>query len=802
MYCGYFDDLHKEYVITDPCTPVKWINYIGSLAFGGFIDHTGGALLCKGDPALNRITKYITQLPASDFRGETLYLRLREGGGYRLISPFYVPGLIPLMRFECRVGLGYSRWVTEAAGLRTEATIFVPQEESLAVRWVQVTNLGEQPVRVDAVPLVEYTHFDALKQLTNADWVPQTMQSRAVREPGGLVTLLQYAFMRKDSAVNFFTSNLAATSFETDRRLFLGQNEYGTWAQPLGLTSAELPCSEAARGDNIAALLLPLGDLQPGETRAFVTLLGQSASLEIAQSAIHKYRQIAAVEAALVDLNAAWAGRLARQQVHTPDPALDTMLNIHNPHQCEVTLQWSRYLSYYQLGYGERGIGFRDSSQDIMGALVVNPGRCRELLRLLLQVQKQDGSAMHQFNPLTMEGTMGDAAERDDRPRYYGDDALWSVLAVSAYLKETGDFAFLDEVLPFYEKDRTGLPRATGTVLEHMYQAVTFTREHTGAHGLPLLGFADWNDTINLAGGAESALIACLYGKALLELIDLAEFRGDRSTVGRLRRDYETMRERFESAAWDGAWYASYFDADGTPLGSHTNPAGQIYAYGQAWPVIAGFASPERGRMALDSLCSQLNTPKGIKLSAPGFTGYDPTKGGITTYPPGAKENGGIFLHVNPWVILAETILGNGEWAYEYYAQINPARKNEIIEEYECEPYVYPQNILGDEHPRFGLARNSWLSGTASWMLQVGAQAILGIQPAYQGLLVEPCIPAAWESFEITRNFRGACYHIRITNPKHVCRGVTALRLDGAECSGNRIPVLGGGEHWVEITLG
>ena len=256
------------------------------------------------------------------------------------------------------------------------------------------------------------------------------------------------------------------------------------------------------------------------------------------------------------------------------------------------------------------------------------------------------------------------------------------------------------------------------------------------------------------------------------------------------------------SAAWDGAWYASYFDADGTPLGSSTNPAGQIYAYGQAWPVIAGFASPGRARLALDLLRSRLNTPKGIKLSAPGFTGFDPTKGGITTYPPGAKENGGIFLHVNPWVILAETTLGNGERAYEYYAQINPARKNEIIKEYECEPYVYAQNILGDEHPRFGLARNSWLSGTASWMMQVGAQAILGIQPTFQGLRIDPCIPSAWESFEITRTFRGACYHIRITNPRHVCRGVAALRLDGTECPGNRIPVLGSGEHWVDITLG
>ena len=801
MRYGYFDDEAREYVITDPQTPVKWINYIGTLAFGGFVDHTGGVVLCKGDPALNRITKYIAQLPDADFKGATLYLRFPEGAGYRVFSPFYTPTLDPYAVFTCRVGLGYNRIISEMYGIRTEATLFVPEGGTQELRLVRVTNLRATPVVLDAIPVVEYTHPDALKQLTNADWVPQTMVSRVIDEGDGFKTLLQYPFMTRDFRVNYFTASLPVASFESDRARFLGR--YGTWAAPKALQQPALSNYEARRGDNIGALLLALGELAPGETRTFVTQLGQAASFEAARPDIARYRDPAAAEAAVAALARFWDGYLSHVQVATPSAAMNAMLNIHNPRQVFVTLNWSRYLSLYQLGFGSRGIGFRDTSQDVMGAVVNAPERVRDLLEQLFQVQLRDGSAMHQFNPLTMMASRGDAEEMDDRPKFYGDDHLWIVLAVTAYLKETGDLAFLDQAMPFYEKDKAGAPLESATVWEHLLRAVAFTRTHVGAHGLPLLGFADWNDTVNLRAGAESLFNANLYGKALLELHALARFLGRAEMAAQFLQHYAEMRERVNACAWDGAWYVRYFDVDGTPLGSHVNAQGQIYANGQSWPVISGFAPADRARMALDAVYERLNTVNGIKLSAPGFDGFDPDKGGVTTYPPGAKENGGIFLHANPWVIIAETLIGRGDRAFTYYEQINPAARNDRIEVYESEPYVYPQNILGDEHPQFGLARNGWLTGTASWMYQAGVQYILGVRPTYTGLEIEPCIPAAWAGFRVRRVFRGATYEFEVRNPRHVCGGVRSVVVDGAPLAGHVIPIFADGRtHGVEVELG
>jgi cellobiose phosphorylase len=430
------------------------------------------------------------------------------------------------------------------------------------------------------------------------------------------------------------------------------------------------------------------------------------------------------------------------------------------------------------------------------------PDEAKILIRKLLSIQRCNGSAMHQFNPLTMVGSEGDSLELEDRPHYYSDDHLWIVLAVTAYLKETGDFAFLDEDTPYYEKSRAGKPLESGSVLDHLRRAVAFTKQDVGAHGLPLLGYADWNDTVNLAKGAESLFTAHLYGKALLELIELMKILGDTTLAEAYKTDHEKMKGLVNQYAWDGAWYVRYFDFDGTPLGSKTNLNGQIYLNGQSWSILSGFATSDRGKQAMESVKQKLHTPKGIKLSTPGFNGFDPRHGGITTYPPGAKENGGIFLHPNPWAIIAETLLGNGDRAFMYYTQINPATKNEIIDEFECEPYVYPQNILGDEHPLFGSARNSWLSGTASWIYQAATQYILGVRSEYDGLRVDPCIPSNWDAFEVARNFRGARYTIIVKNPKHVCKGVRELKVNGKVLKGSLIPLQERGEVLVEVTLG
>ena len=797
MNYGYFDEAKREYVITNPRTPTKWINYIGTLKFGGFVDHTGGALLCKNDPTFNRITKYVQQLPASDFKGETLYLRIPsiiraersasedEASNYHVFSPFFVPTLDPYDLFECHVGLGYTRILSELYGIRTEATIFVPTSADVEVRDIKITNLSDKPMEVDAIPVLEYTHPNALQQFTNADWIPQTMQSKAVKEDDR-VTLVQYPFMFRDTKINYFTSNIPVSSFETDRREFLGDNEYGTWANPASLQQEEFSNTEALRGDNIAALMHHLGILEPGQSRRLITLLGQESSLEAARPIIGRWRNPEAVDQALDELSSFWDSYLSTMQVSTPDEAMNAILNVHNPHQCFITRTWSRYLSYYQLGMGARGIGIRDSSQDVLAIIPAMPDDAKAFLKTLLSFQKQDGSAMHFFNPLTLEGSEGDSLEREDRPHYYSDDHLWSILGITAYLKETGDFAFLDEIVPFYEKDKRsspvdkqGNPLKSNSVLAHIQRGLNFTRTDVGTHGLPLLGFADWNDTINLAKGAESLFSAHLYGRALLEFIALLEHLG--KDASDWHKAYAEIRSSVEACAWDGEWYLMYFDHDGTPVGSHKNQYGQIHLNGQSWAVLSGFAAQERARQAMDSVYKRLNTKYGIKLSTPGYNGFDPRYGGVTTYPPGAKENGGIFLHPNPWAIIAETMLGNGDRAYEYYSQINPAGKNDTIELYESEPYVYPQNILGDEHPQFGLARNSWLSGTASWMYQAGTQWILGIRAEFEGLRLDPCIPSKWDGFQVTRKYRGVTYYITVNNPKHVCKGVEKVTVNGEQ---------------------
>ena len=801
MRCGYFDDANREYVITDVKTPVKWINYVGTLKFGGIVDHTGGSIICKGDPALNRIVKYIPQLPCSDFKGETLYLRYKTGNSYKVFSPFYVPTLDPYTKYECHVGLSYQRIISEFYGITTEVKIFVPKGENVVIRDITITNNTDKTLDIDAIPVVEFTHFDALKQFTNADWVPQTMTVDAQKEESGHVVLQQYAFMRRDTHANYFTSNCPVDSFETDRKTFLGDNEYGSWKQPLALLQPKLSNYEAKRADNIAALLHSFKGIKPGKSVRLITLLGQEPSLKDAIPTIEKFRQEKNVDSAFLELKEYWDSYLSKIQVDTPDAAFNSMVNIHNPRQCHTTYNWSRDLSLYQLGFGGRGMGFRDSSQDVMGILASMPAEGKELIRKLISVQKADGSAMHQFFASTMEANEGDSREEHGH-KYYGDDHLWIVLAVNAYLKETGDYEFLKEEITFYSKELTVEKREKDTVLEHLKRSVSFTKHNVGAHGLPLLGFADWNDTVNLKGKAESLFNANLYGKALQEMIELMEYLNDQNQVKIYHEDYEHMKSKVNQHAWDGDWYVRYFEENGESLGSKSCDQGKLYVNGQSWPVMSGFATMERAKTALDSVYTNLNTKYGIKLSWPGFNGFDWRKGGITTYPPGAKENGGIFLHANPWVMIAETIMGNGNRAFQYYSQINPAAKNDIIEIFECEPYSYPQNILGDEHPQFGLGRNSWLSGTSSWTYQAATKYILGINPTHLGLQVNPCIPDKWDGFNVTRVYRGTTYTISIKNPKHVCKGVSALIVDGKVVKGNILPLSKVKTCKVEVVLG
>lgn len=803
MNCGYFNDEKKEYIINTPKTPTKWINYVGNLDFGGFIDQTGGGVICSQDPALNRITKYIPQKPLSDMNGETLYIRFKnDQGKYEIFSPFYTPVLKEPDSFQCAVGLGYNKWTTEYKGICTEITVFSPIDSHRVIRDITVSNKSDKNLEIDIIPVVEYTHFDALKQFTNADWVPQTMESYILDESKGLIVLGQAAYMMKGRSVNYFTSNKPVGSYETDRNIFLGNSGYGSWKAPHSLKKRDLSSNNALRGDNIAALMHHMGTVKPDDSVNLITQLGQTESLDLAKEEIEKYRDKINVDRALGEMGQYWENYLSALTVKTPSKSFDSMINIHNPRQCYMTKNWSRYLSLYQLGLGARGLGFRDSSQDVMGVLPQIPDEAKELIEKLLSTQKRDGSAMHQFFPLTMEANEGDSREEEDRANYYGDDHLWIIMAVCEYVKETGDFTFMKKEISFYDKDSLGKSTESATVWEHLKRGLKFTWENRGNHNLPLLGFADWNDTVNLPIGAESLFIANQFGVALNEMIPLCDkFKDEISRT--YRNWYAEMKITVDSEGWDGQWYKRYYDHNGKPLGSSANEKGKIFTNGQSWPVMSGFAEGEKRDAALESVYKHLNTSKGIKLSTPGYEGYDPEVGGVTSYRPGAKENGGIFLHSNPWVVIAETINGNGDRAFEYYNQINPAVKNEIIEEYEIEPYCYAQNILGDEHPQFGLGRNSWLSGTASWMYQAGTKYILGIKPALDGLEINPCIPKEWDGFTVIRKFRGNSYHIEVENPRHLSKGIRSITVDGVDINGRIIPYTSRNEDvLVKVVMG
>nr|MDA3845164.1 glycosyl transferase [Vallitaleaceae bacterium] len=534
-----------------------------------------------------------------------------------------------------------------------------------------------------------------------------------------------------------------------------------------------------------------------------ITQLGQYANYEAELKEIHSYRDTSKVDLAFKELKQHWESYLVKYQIKTPDKNFDTMVNIHNPKQSLTTKNLSRFLSLYQLGLGARGIGFRGTPQDLIGVMGLCHAETTDMMSKLLSTQRMDGSAMHQFFPLTMEATNGDSSEMEDRYDFYGDDHLWIIQTIAEYIKESADFDFLNKVVPYYEKDQHEQPKDEGTVFDHMCRAIEFTRSHVGSHGIPLLGFADWNDTVNLPMGAESIFNADLYGKALIELIALCQFQDKSDFVEKFQGYYDDMKKSVNEHLWDGDWYIRYFDHKGVPLGSKINQYGSIFTNAQSWTVFSGFATDERATRALESVNEKLNTAKGIKLSFPGFNGYDPEKGGVSTYPPGAKENGGIFLHSNPWVIIAETMLGHGDLAYEYYNQINPITKNDIIDEFEVEPYVYPQNILGDEHPQFGLGRNSWLSGTASWAYQASTKYIMGIRADYDGLVIDPCVPRKWDRFEITKHFRGATYQITVYNPKQVSKGIEKMIIDGIDYTGNKVPVFNDGKvHRIEAFMG
>ncbi|PWD50900.1 glycosyl transferase [Serinibacter arcticus] len=813
MQFGHFDDDAREYVVTTPHTPYPWINYLGSEQFFSLISHQAGGYSFYRDAKMRRLTRYRYNNIPTDAGGRYLYVN--DGGD--VWTPSWMPVKADLDHFETRHGMGYTSITGERNGLRVATTVLVPLGENAEVQKVVVTNVSDAPKSVSLFSYVEFCLWNASDDQTNyqrnLSIGEVEVEERVPSGGSAIYHRTEYRERRNHYAV--FAVNEPADGFDTDRDSFVG----GPYAS---LAEAAVPRAGAST-NSVASGWYPIGshstrlELAPGESHELVYVLGyeenddelkwaddahQVVNKSGAHALLERFATPAAVDAALARLKDYWTDLLSTFSVTSTDPKLDRMVNVWNQYQCMVTFNMSRSASFFETGIG-RGMGFRDSNQDLLGFVHLVPERARERIIDIASTQFADGSAYHQYQPLTKRGN-------NDVGSGFNDDPLWLIAGVDGYLKETGDLSILDEPVPFDNEVGTEVP-----LFEHLTRSFQFTVNHLGPHGLPLIGRADWNDCLNLNafstepgesfqttenktdGVAESVFIAAqlvLYGEAYATL---AERRGLGDVATAARTAVAQVREAILAHGWDGEWFLRAYDYFGNPVGTDASPEGKIWIEPQGFAVMAG-VGVERGEdgvstatspatRALDSVGELLGTPHGLVLQHPAYTTYRIELGEVSTYPPGYKENGGIFCHNNPWVIIAETVVGRGDRAFDYYKRITPAYREAISDVHKLEPYVYAQMIAGKEAVRTGEAKNSWLTGTAAWNFVAVSQYLLGVRPDHDGLVVDPQIGPEVPSYTVTRVARGATYEIEVTNSG--ARGARGrLVVDGAPIEGNLVP--------------
>jgi cellobiose phosphorylase len=809
---GYFDDDAREYVITRPDTPLPWLNYLGCEEFFGLISNTGGGYSFYRDAKLRRLTRYRYNNVPLDGNGRYLYVK----DGERIWNPTWKPTRTDLDRYECRHGLGYSRITGESGGVEVSVTFFVPLGQTCEVWDVRVTNRSDAPKDITLFSFVEWCLWDALDDMTNFQRNFSTGQVEV--EDGAIFHVTEYRERRDHYA--YFACSRDVDGFDTSRNAFVGVHE-GLDA-PKAIVSGHCTGSVAHGWHPIGAHEVSLS-LQPGQTQRMHFLLGYAENApkeKFSQPGVANkapYRAVAerladsaAVDEAFDELKSYWGDLLGAYRVEIDDEHVSRMVNTWNPYQCMVTLNLSRSASGYESGIG-RGMGYRDSNQDILGVAHLVPDRARQRLCDLAATQLSDGTCFHQYQPLTKEGN----AEVGGG---FNDDPLWLPLSVSAYIRETGDDSILRERVGYADVESSN-----ATMLEHLELSLRYTDEHLGPHGLPLIGHADWNDCLNLncfsttpgesfqtagdIGGsvAESLMIAGQYCAASEAMAQICEHcLGDSAKAGAYLGNAERMRGTILQHGWDGAWFLRAYDGESRPIGSKQCEEGQIFIESQGWCVMGGVGLDDgKATRALDSVAERLATPNGVVLQQPAFATYHAHLGEVSSYPPGYKENAGIFTHNNTWIQIAETMLGQGDRAYDYYMSICPSAKQEQIDIYRCEPYCYSQMTAGPDSAAPGEAKNSWLTGTASWSFVAISQYILGVRPGFDGLVVDPCIPAKWKRYSVHRRFRGRTYHIRIHNPDGVCRGVKSIIANGQPVEGTLIPLsVEGPEIDVEVVMG
>jgi cellobiose phosphorylase len=794
MRFGYFDDKSREYVITTPKTPYPWINYLGSETFFSLISHQAGGYCFYRDARLRRLLRYRYNNVPTDVGGRYFYIN--DGGDYW--TPTFMPVKRELESFECRHGLGYTTITGVRNGVQARATYFVPLGHNAEVHRLELTNQGKTAKKLKLFSYLEFCLWNANDDATNY----QRNFSTGEVEVDGSTIYHKTEYRERRNHYAFYHVNQAVAGFDTDRESFFGL--YNGMGEPDVVAAGRAKNTVASGWAPIASHALDVS-LEPGETKTLVFTLGyienpQEEKWEKpgiinkkrAKGVIAAFSSKEQVDQALGALGEHWTGMLSKYSVESKDEKLNRMVNIWNPYQCMVTFNMSRSASYFETGIG-RGMGFRDSNQDLLGFVHLIPERARERIIDIASTQFQDGSAYHQYQPLTKRGN-------NDIGSGFNDDPLWLISGVAAYIKETGDYAILNEKVPF-DND----PNKTGTLFEHLRASFYHVVENLGPHGLPLIGRADWNDCLNLncfsetpdesyqttgnktGRTAESIFIAGMFVYIGPEYAALAEKVGKNDEAKKAREHVERMVTTVEKYGYDGQWFLRAYDFYGHKVGSKENKEGQIFIEPQGFCVMAKIGvNNGMAEKALDSVKERLDTPWGIVLVNPAYTEYHIELGEISSYPPGYKENAGIFCHNNPWIMIAETVLGRGDRAFEYYKKIAPAYLEDKSEIHRTEPYVYSQMVAGKDAARHGEAKNSWLTGTAAWNFVAISQYMLGVRPEYDGLLVEPCIGKEIADFRVTRQCRGATYRIHVKNSGS--KGPAKLTVGGKSIEGNLVP--------------
>ena len=817
---GYFDDLSREYVITDPKTPWPWINYLGNEDFFSLISNTAGGYSFYKDAKFRRITRYRYNNVPMDNGGRYFYINDND----TVWSPGWKPCKTSLDFYECRHGMSYTRIIGAKNGIEANILFFVPLKTWGEVQKMTLRNTSDHVKRIKLFSFAEWCLWNAATDMENF----QRNFSTGEVEVDGSVIYHKTEYKERRNHYAFYSVNAPIQGFDTDRETFIGL--YNEFRDPQNVMEGK-PSNSIAHGwSPIASHYLEI-ELQAGESKDFIFLLGyveneqeekfaeategllHSGSSPIinkekAKAMIMAYDTTEKVNTAFAELKAYWDNLLDIYVLKSEEEKLDRMVNIWNQYQCMVTFNMSRSASFFESGIG-RGMGFRDSNQDLVGFVHQIPERARERIIDIASTQFSDGGCYHQYQPLTKRGN-------NDIGGGFNDDPMWLIFGTVAYIKETGDFSILDEPVPFDNE-----PGSEVSLFEHLRISFNHVVENLGPHMLPLIGRADWNDCLNLncfswdpnesfqttenkteGSKAESLMIAGLFVVCGRDYVELCLQTGRTDEANRAQEFIDQMVETVKKHGWDGEWYLRAYDYFGKKVGSKENEEGQIFIESQGWCSMAGIGLEEgMVKKALDSVKERLDCEHGIVLNNPAFTKYFVEYGEISSYPAGYKENAGIFCHNNPWIIIGETVLGRGDYAWDYYRKICPSYTEEQSALHKVEPYVYSQMIAGKDAARPGEGKNSWLTGTAAWNYYAITQYILGIKPAYDGLEINPCIPSTWKEYTVKRKFRGAIYNITIQNPHHVCKGIKTLEVNGKRIEGNIVRHQPG-HHQVNVVLG